>query len=53
MTFKEMSLQDDAFILGSRREKSGLASLLDNVSPVMKLWFAIMAANLLMLLFLM
>lgn len=54
MTFKDMAFQDNLKMMAVRNrytEPSFIRSLMDNQSPVMKFWFAIMAINLLMFLF--
>jgi hypothetical protein len=50
MTFKEMAFQEElklaSPILNAEAEKSPLQSLLENQSPIIKVWFIIMVLNL-------
>jgi hypothetical protein len=50
MTFKELALQDERTLAAPLRaqeaEATMLQAVMDNQSPVMKLWFAIMIVNL-------
>ncbi len=48
MTFREIAFQEDIKL---DREKSLLASMLENQSPIMKVWFAVMLANLVLFFF--
>lgn len=54
MTFRELAFQEDlklASALGNNDEdQSPLKALLENQSPVMKIWFVIMLVNLLLFL---
>lgn len=56
MTFKEMAFQDELKLaspmLNPETEKSLLQSMLENQSPIIKVWFIIMVLNLGMFLFL-
>jgi hypothetical protein len=49
MTFREIALQEAPRL--PAREKPLLRSLLENQSPIMKIWFVIMLLNLAMFLF--
>ena len=55
MTFKEMSLREDEllspYLRRGSREKVGIQAFVENQSPIMKLWFAIMVLNFVMFLF--
>jgi len=55
MTFKEMTFQEDLKLaspmLNAEPEKSLFQSILENQSPIIKVWFVIMVLNLGMFLF--
>lgn len=54
MTYREMAFSDELKATSLKlleTEKSFLHSILSNQSPVMKFWFAVMAINLAMFLF--
>lgn len=50
MTFRELAFQEDLKLTSALsdhdEEKSPLKALMDNQSPIMKMWFVIMLVNL-------
>lgn len=54
MTFRELAFQEDLKLASALRnndeDQSPLKALLENQSPVMKIWFVIMLVNLLLFL---